>query len=151
MTTISVRQAVLADLDGVAPLFDEYRQFQGRPEDLPAACAFLRARFDHGESIVFVAEVDRQVVGFAQLYPSFSSVSLTRVFLLNDLFVAASARRRGVASRLLDAVEAHARSLHATRLTLYVARDNTSAQALYAAHGWAEDDHFFVYHRHPPV
>ena len=151
MSTLSVRQAVLCDLDRLAPLFDRYRQFQGRASDLPAARAFLRARFDHGESIVFLADDANGAVGFAQLYPSFSSVSLTRVFLLNDLFVAASARRRGVASRLLDAVEAHARSLHATRLTLYVARDNTSAQALYAAHGWAEDDHFFVYHRHPPV
>ena len=145
---VSVRQAVIADVDILAPLFDAYRQFQGQGSDLPAARDFLRARFDHGESIVFIAEDGEHALGFAQLYPSFSSVSLARVFLLNDLFVAAEGRRRGVATRLLDAVVAYARSLQAVRITLFVARPNTSAQALYEAHGWAQDDRFFVYH-HP--
>ncbi len=55
MSSITVRQAALSDLDEVAVLFDQYRQFQGRPGDLPAARDFLRARFDHGESVVFMA------------------------------------------------------------------------------------------------
>src|SRR5689334_18615652 len=50
---VTVRQAVLADLDALATLFDAYRRFQGRPADPSAARDFLRARFDHGESIVF--------------------------------------------------------------------------------------------------
>lgn len=145
---LSVRQAVIADVDVLAPLFDAYRQFQGQDGNLPGARDFLRARFDHGESIVFIAEEGERALGFAQLYPSFSSVSLARVFLLNDLFVAAGGRRRGVATRLLDAVVAYARSLQAARMTLFVARPNTTAQALYEARGWAQDDRFLVYH-HP--
>jgi GNAT superfamily N-acetyltransferase len=148
MSDISVRQAVLADLDALAPLFDRYREFQGQASDPAAAHAFLRARFDHGESVVFVAWAGDRPVGFAQLYPSFSSVTLTRVFLLNDLFVDATVRRRGVASRLLAALEAHAWSLDATRVTLFVARPNTTGQALYASRGWQADDAFFVLHRH---
>ena len=46
MSDISIRQAVLTDLDALAPLFDRYRQFQGRASDLAAARTFLRARFD---------------------------------------------------------------------------------------------------------
>ena len=149
MGDVVVRQAVLADLDPVARLFDRYRQFQGRPADLGAAREFLRARFDHGESIVFVATDGEQPLGFAQLYPSFSSVSLQRVFVLNDLFVAEEGRRRGVATLLLNALESHAWSLGASRVTLNVARPNTTAQALYEARGWKQDDQFFMYHRYP--
>jgi ribosomal protein S18 acetylase RimI-like enzyme len=148
MSGVTVRQAVLADLDAVSHLFDGYRQFQGQRGDLDASRAFLRARFDHGESSVFVATCDERPVGFAQLYPIFSSVTLSRVFLLNDLYVEPSARRTGVASRLLDAVEAHAASLDATRVTLFVARENVTAQALYRRRGWSEDTQFFVFHRH---
>jgi|SRR6185503_339176 len=146
---ITVRQAVLSELDQLAALFDQYRQFQGQRGDVTAARSFLRERFDHGESVAFIAYDGATPVGFAQLYPSFSSVSLSRVFVLNDLFVRDSGRRKGVASKLLSAVEAHAWSLGAARITLNVARDNGSAQQLYEARGWKADDQFFMYHRFP--
>ncbi len=76
-------------------------------------------------------------------------MSLTRVFVLNDLFVCESCRRRGVASQLLVAVEAYAWSLGAVRITLNVARDNKLGQALYAAQGWSADSQFFMYQRFP--
>src|SRR5947209_1255650 len=129
MSDVSVRQALVADLDALAGLFDGYRQFQGRPGDRAAALAFLRARFEHGESVVFIAHVESRAIGFAQLFPSFSSVALQRVFILNDLFVAATARRKGVASALLAAVEAYAWSRDAARVTLNVARQNAEGQA----------------------
>lgn len=147
MAAVSVRQAALPDLDAVAELFDQYRCFQGRPSDRAAARSFIRERFDHGESIVFIAHDGATPVGFAQLYPSFSSVSLARVFVLNDLFVAEAGRRQGIGSKLLAAVENCAVSLDATRITLNVARANTGAQALYEARGWVRDDQFFMVHR----
>lgn len=150
MHTIDVRQAVLSDLDALAPLFDQYRQFQGQNADPEAAQVFLRERFDHGESVVFVAHDGATPVGFAQLYPSFSSVTLTRVYVLNDLFVHASCRRRGVAGRLLAAVEGYAWSLGAARVTLNVARDNRDAQRLYGAQGWKQDERYFMFHRFAP-
>ena len=76
MPHITIHQAVLADLDALASLFDDYRQFYGQPSDLAAARAFLQARFEHGESTIFCAKTDGQAVGFTQLYPSFSSVSM---------------------------------------------------------------------------
>ena len=87
MNTVTVRQAVLADLEALSELFDQYRQFQGKPADLPACRTFLHDRFNHGESTVFVATLSERPVGFAQLYPSFSSTALARVFILNDLYV----------------------------------------------------------------
>ena len=107
MQEIAVRQAVLTDLPVLAPLFDGYRQFYGRPSDVAAAGSFLRERFDHGESVIFLAHAAGAPAGFTQLYPSFSSVSLARVFILNDLFVSPKARGLGAGRGLLAIARAY--------------------------------------------
>jgi ribosomal protein S18 acetylase RimI-like enzyme len=146
MNNITIRQAVASDIDALAPLFDSYRQFYGRESDIRAAREFLLARFNHGESIVFIAHDANVPIGFAQLYPSFSSVSLARTFVLNDLFVHESSRRKGVASLLLAAAVEFGKSLAAARLSLSTAISNETAQALYRSAGWRRDEQFFVYH-----
>lgn len=149
MTPITVRQAVFSDLDKLAQLFDLYRVFQGKSSDLAAGHAFLRARFDHGESVVFMAWEGLTPVGFVQLYPSYSSTAMARVFILNDLFVHERGRRKSVGSKLLAAVEGYARAHGAVRVSLNVALDNLPAQALYKAHGWSQDAQFLMFHRLP--
>ena len=146
MTSITIRQAVLADLDTVAILFDAYRQFYGQASDEAAAKAFLQARFEHGQSVVLLAESKGHAVGFTQLYPSFSSVSMARVFVLNDLFVAPMARRMGVGEALLNAASDHARQLGAVRLSLTTNVQNLPAQSLYESMGWERDQKFYAYH-----
>ncbi len=145
---IQVRQAVLDDLPTLAHLFDAYRQFYQKPSNVEGARDFLRARFNHGESVSFLAFDGPTPVGFAQLYPSFSSVSMARTFVLNDLYVVASHRRRGVGAQLLAAATAHARALGAVRVTLTTDVRNTTAQATYQAKGWQRDEAFYVYHFH---
>lgn len=146
MSSITIRKAVLADLDAVAILFDGYRQFYGQASDETAAKTFLHARFEHGQSVVLLAESQGQAVGFMQLYPSFSSVSMARVFVLNDLFVAPTARRLGVGEALLTAAADHARQLGAVRLSLTTNVQNLPAQALYASMGWERDQKFYADH-----
>ena len=143
--TLTVRQATVSDLDALAPLFDGYRQFYGRSSDLDAARAFLLARFNHNESIVFIAHDADRAVGFTQLYPSFSSISLGRIYVLNDLFVHAHSRRHGVGSQLLNAAIEFAKAVGAVRLTLSTATTNTTAQSVYQAGRWVRDEQYFVY------
>jgi len=146
MSGITVRQAVFADLKEVAELFNQYREFQGNISDLAAARLFLAARFNHGESVIFIAHDESDPVGIAQLYPSYSSASLGRIFILNDLFVREAGRRKGAASKLLAAVEGYAWAHGAVRVTLNVARENDIGQALYETQGWSRDTQFFTYH-----
>ena len=141
-----VRQATLLGLEQLATLFDRYRQFYGRASDVAAAREFLLARFTSKESTLLIAHEDERPVGFTQLYPSFSSVSLARIFILNDLFVSEQARRNGVASALMSAAVKFASTLGAVRLSLSTAITNDAAQALYHSAGWNRDDQFFVYH-----
>jgi ribosomal protein S18 acetylase RimI-like enzyme len=145
--SIDVRQASIVDLEALAPLFDAYRQFYGKPSDLRLARSFLRDRFEHNQSVIFIAtKPDANAVGFAQLYPSFSSVSAARVFILNDLFVSPAARRCGAGIKLLDAAVAFARAVGAIRLSLSTASDNNAAQGLYASQRWLRDNEFYHYH-----
>ena len=146
MTHIVARQAIFSELDAVVPLFDAYRQFYNQASDLPGARAFLRDKFNHGESVIFLAWEGSTPVGFTQLFPSFSSVSMARTFVLNDLFVAPSHRRQGVGALLLDAAVAHGRALGAVRLSLTTNIANVTAQATYEARGWQRDQAFYAYH-----
>jgi len=142
---VSTRRGSLADLDALAPLFDAYRVFYGRNPDLGLARAFLSDRLQRDESVVFLAEEAGVAAGFSQLFPSFSSLSGRRIHILNDLFVAEDARRRGVATTLLNRAAAFARDDGAVRLTLATGVDNIAAQAVYAAAGWQRDDAFYTY------
>ena len=129
----------------VVPLFDAYRQFYGQPPDLEGAHRFLAERISRGESVIFAVVEGDRALGFTQLYPSFSSVSMRPIWILNDLYVAEGARRRGVGVRLLRAARDHARQTGAARLALSTAVTNTTAQALYERDGWKRDTAFLHY------
>ena len=139
MSAFTIRRGTDADIVRVAPLFDAYRSFYSQPSDVARADTFLRERHTRGESALLLAERDGDVLGFTHLYPLFSSVRTAPVWLLNDLFVADSARRHGVARALLDAAAAFAREHGAAGLMLETGRDNGPARALYRAAGWNED------------
>jgi len=68
-----------------------------------------------------------------------------RTWLLNDVYVAPSARRQGVAAALLTAAAEHARALGAASLSLSTALDNAPAQALYESLGWQRERQFCEY------
>ena len=143
-----VRPATLADLVPLADLFDGYRRFYEGPADIDGAGRFLRARLEARDSVIFVAEQDGRLVGFTQLYPSFSSLSMRRVWILNDLFVAPERRRGGVGGALMAQAEAFARDDGAKGLVLATQKTNARAKALYASRGWQLDeafDHHFRY------
>ena len=141
---VHVRRAERADLPNLVPLFDAYRRFYEQPSDPAGAERFLSERLDRRESVVFVAEARGVPVGFMQLYPIFSSTSLGRVYVLNDLFVASAARKKGVGGLLLETARAWGRNEGVHSLELSTAVDNP-AQRLYEAHGWTPDIEFLHY------
>ena len=143
--TIAVKVAALEELDQLVPLFDAYRRFYRKPGDLEGARHFLQARMQRGESVVLLALEGSRALGFTQLYPSFSSAAMARIFILNDLFVSPGARRRGVGADLLDAAARYARGDGAVRIMLSTEVTNAVAQSLYEKSGWKKDVNFLVY------
>ncbi|MDQ1833122.1 GNAT family N-acetyltransferase [Massilia sp. CCM 9029] len=82
-----IRYATLDDMEEVAALFDSYRQFYNEEPNYVGSLHYLRERVFLGESQVIVAVVGDEIAGFTQLFPSFSSVTMQRLWILNDLYV----------------------------------------------------------------
>jgi GNAT superfamily N-acetyltransferase len=147
MPSIRIVRAAPTDLDDLVPLFDGYRQFYGQRSDAGAARAFLRERIERDESVIYLAYMSpHEPAGFTQLYPSFSSVSLEPLWILNDLFVRSDIRRGGVGRALLETARQHAVAAGAKGLILSTAVTNKPAQTLYESCGWRRDDEFLHYH-----
>jgi len=144
-SSIRVHQASLENLELLVPMFDQYRQFYDQHSNPAAVRTFLAERLTNGDSVLFLTQDGQEALGFTQLYPSFSSVSMARTFILNDLFVAENARRRGVGKALIDAAVRHAKATGAVRLGLSTAKANEAAQALYQETGWVREEAFAAY------
>ncbi len=137
---MKVEIADIFDLDTAAGLFDQYRVFYGKPSDPEGAKRFLSERLIHQQSVVLLARDQAgAAVGFVQLYPTYSSVSMRKKFILNDLFVAPAARKSGVGAALLEEAKRVAKRYGALALTLSTAVDNHTAQHLYKSNGWELD------------
>jgi ribosomal protein S18 acetylase RimI-like enzyme len=143
---ISVRAATAADVDAVVQLFEAYRAFYELPPDAARAQAFVQERLERGDSAILVAVDARgDVVGFVQLYSTFSSLRMGRALVLNDLFVHPAARRKGVARKLMEAARVFAQMSGAVAISLETQRDNAKARALYDSLGWHAEEDFVTY------
>jgi ribosomal protein S18 acetylase RimI-like enzyme len=132
-------------LESISVLFDRYRVFYNQPSNIEAAKKFLKERFNNKESVVFAANDNGELVGFTQLYPSFSSVSMKRVWILNDLYVKESHRRKGIAKLLMSVAEEYAKESGAVRVILATQISNITAQKLYEAQDYVKDEEFYHY------
>jgi ribosomal protein S18 acetylase RimI-like enzyme len=142
--SLEIVTASFDHLPQLAPLFDAYRVFYGQPSDVEAARAFLHERFTLGESSVFIAMLETdsgtRAVGFTQLYPMFSSVSLRRMWILNDLYVEADVRGQRIGERLIERAVQLAKESGAKGIQLETAHTNTSGQKLYERLGFERED-----------
>lgn len=128
---MEILHATMDELEDVTVLFDEYRQFYGLESDISNAKAFIQLRMALKESIIFIAEENGKSIGFAQLYPTFSSIALQRAYILNDIYVTDEARGQGVGTALMEKVFQYCEQQSARYVTLQTAADNVHARKLY--------------------
>lgn len=145
-------QAGPENLDDVARLFSEYREFYAAKGERAREKAFLRERMANGESVIFIAYEDYdenrqsgEAIGFIQMYPTYSSVSLKRDWILNDLYVDKNARQRGVGRSLMIHAVEFARSTNAKGVTLCTQVENAIAKGLYESLEFEPDENFDHY------
>ena len=140
-------QATLEHLDLLTPLFVKYREFYNELPYPESSRKFLEKRLRRKESVIYLALADDEdkLLGFCQLYPSFSSLSLKRVWILNDIYVAEDARRQLVADRLLQTAKKMAKDTNAIRLRVATSENNLAAQKTYESIGFREDTVFKNY------
>lgn len=134
-----IRRAKKKDLEDLSVLFDKYRIFYKQKSDVENARAFLKKRMKRKESVIFVAEEREELIGFTQLFPIFSSVSMKRTWLLNDLYINERSRGIGAATKLLDAAKEFGAETNSKWLLLQTAADNFTAQKVYEKNGWVKE------------
>jgi ribosomal protein S18 acetylase RimI-like enzyme len=137
-----IRRARKKDIDKLSVLFDKYRIFYKQQSDVDNAKSFLKKRMKRKESVIFVAEERKELIGFTQLYPIFSSVSMKRTWLLNDLYVNEKARGMGAGTKLLNAAREFGIETNSKWLLLQTAADNFTAQKVYEKNGWVKETGF---------
>lgn len=147
---IQIVQATINDLEEIVPIFEQYRVFYNREPDADGARQFLFDKFEHRESVIFAARDVRtnQFVGFTQLYPTFSSLSMMRVWVLNDLFVNEQYRKMGIATKLMNRAKEFAILTKAKGIELETSIHNETAQRLYESLGYKRNDggyHYFLF------
>ena len=138
--------ASIDDLDGLAQLFNEYRQFYHQSDDLQRARDFIATRLHMQDAHIIIAK-DKQgmALGFALFYQSFSSIRTQPVLLLNDVYVTQHARCVGIGRELVAWVKQYAVDHHFAYVSLETHKTNLKAQGLYQALGFEKDGEFFTY------
>ena len=142
---MSIRKATIDELDTLTELFNSYRLFYEQEPDSEGAKSFLKERLLNEDSVVFIAYDEGRGVGFVQLYPTFSSVSMKKSWVLNDLYVIASARKKGFGEKLLQKAIEFAEETGAKGLSLETGEDNLTAQRLYEKIGFKKESNYFYY------
>jgi GNAT superfamily N-acetyltransferase len=131
MTIETVGQADLGDL---LPLMRGYSDFYEVAPTDDALLDLSRALIadPEREGVQLIArDDDRTPMGFATVYWMWSTNRAARIGVMNDLFVAEHARRRGVGEALIARCHDLARERGAVSLQWQTAPDNHPAQSLY--------------------
>jgi len=140
-----VERASASDLESLLPLVSAYREFYGQQEDAVRERALITHHLATGTSTIFLARRGGQVVGFVQLFQTYSTVWLGPSLILEDLFVRSDARGVGIATKLLEQALAYAREIRAVGMFLETAMDNRTAQSVYERAGWTREGRFYKY------
>ena len=134
MTPASISLVAEEDLDELLPLMRGYADFyevSPTDEQLLSLSRALIADPAH-EGMQFIARDGAgHAIGFATVFWLWSTLSASRVGLMNDLFVAPEGRGSGAADALIERCRAACRERGAARLTWQTAKDNARAQAVY--------------------
>ena len=124
-------------LETLLPMISAYQDFYEAQGVDPARNRAFFSRFvaPSDDGMLLGAWRREKLVGYACLYWHFSSTRAVETVLMNDLFVDAAARGRGVGRALIEASAAVARERGAPLLEWSTEPGNLTAQRLYDSTG----------------
>ncbi len=133
---MEIRKAVRNDLPSLSKLFNGYRIFYGKNPDYDGAKKFLEERMAENDSEIYVSDEEGELSGFVQLYPLFSSTRMKKFWILNDLFVEADHRGKGISIKLIARAKQLVRETRACGMFLETGKTNDIGNSLYPKTGF---------------
>ncbi len=135
---MKISEATINNIKDLAILFDAYRVFYKQTSNIEAAKYFLLNRLKQKDSVIYLAYINDKAVGFTQLYPLFSSVTMQPIYILNDLYVDADYRGKGIGEALINKAKSFSKERQTKGLAIQTAFNNP-AQHLYERLGFVKD------------
>lgn len=137
---LEITRATSDDLKCVFELYQLYREFYKCTNEPQRAMDFISERLQNNDAIIFLArkktENGATAVGFAQLFPLFCTLTMERLWLLNDLFVDSRFRGLRVGENLVKHSLELAKSTNAKGVFLETETTNHNAKKLYERIGF---------------
>ena len=147
---VTIRQAALADVSALTPLFDAYRRFfaGGIPS---GSRAFLAERLSKADAVFFMSFDGGDATGFVTLYPLFSSWYATTIWFLSDLWVEELHRNRKIGRELVAAAQAFAAERGSRSVMVEIPHREPHLVAFYESLGFQRDKDFDLYRFYVPA
>jgi ribosomal protein S18 acetylase RimI-like enzyme len=147
---ITILTAAQIHLPELVDLFDAYRQFYRLASNKAAAFKFLTLRLQNQDTRLYAAQYSLHptpfsLVGFVHLFPSFSSLAMQRLWILNDLYVLEPYRGLGIGRLLIQRAKLLAQETKAQGLFLQTEISNAPAQKFYENNGFLKDQLNYYY------
>jgi GNAT superfamily N-acetyltransferase len=133
-TPVQINQVREDDLGDLLPLMRAYCDFYEVAPSDAALLAMSRALISDPQregTQLIARDRDGTACAFATIFWTWQTLSAARAAVMNDLFVAESARGTGIAEALIAACGDAARAHGAPKLVWTTAKDNFRAQAVY--------------------
>jgi GNAT superfamily N-acetyltransferase len=139
MGNVSIRPARTADIPQMCNLLGELFSIESdfSPDKQKQAQGLdLLFNDSSGQSIVFVAEEDGEIVGMCSVQTLISTAEGGPVGLLEDVIVRKERRGKGIGKTLLSEVVGWCAGKNISRLQLLRDADNIEALKFYDTNGW---------------
>jgi GNAT superfamily N-acetyltransferase len=136
------------DLPELLPLMRGYCDFyevDPSDEELLAMSRALIADPDREGTQLIARDEEGRATGFATIFWTWTTLSASRIGVMNDLFVAEGGRGSGVADALIAACAERCREHGASSLDWTTAQDNNRAQRVYDRIGAKRDEGWVEY------
>jgi GNAT superfamily N-acetyltransferase len=137
-----------ADLSDLLPLMRGYCDFYEVDPSDDALLAMSRTLIadPEREGLQLIARAeDGRAIGFATIFWTWSTLSASRIAVMNDLFVSEDARGSGSADKLIEACADRCRERDVTELDWQTAHDNLRARKVYERVGATRDERWLDY------
>jgi GNAT superfamily N-acetyltransferase len=138
---LNIRLATINDARMIAELLtniDDYKTWNELGADEMEKTVRQSLEQAHSERLLFVAEINDRVIGYAAVYWLHHAFSMREGYV-SELFIRSDASGHGAGTALLEAIKAEAIARGCYRLTLVNLKDRESyRRGFYASRGWEE-------------
>ncbi|MEB8143328.1 GNAT family N-acetyltransferase [Mammaliicoccus sciuri] len=145
---MNIRRLQLNEIEQVVSVFDDYRVHFGHQSDIKTTYEFIYRNVSREDTVIFIAEANEQVIGFVQLYKMLSSMKMSNLLIINDLFLTADARGQRIGEQLMNQAFTYGKENGYETIYLETEKSNITGNRLYQKLGMQIDDEHNYYHKH---